>query len=191
MICDHLICVSSDRLFLDFLPRIFLILIGLIPVPGLLGIIFLLENFSRKKAQYHTPAKGGIRSKTKIKLNGYKSFLATAVCFSVFFISFVFPISQMLYWTLIFPKHLSDLNVLQLSFNTLLLVVLSCLVLTSFSFLSNYGNRISRSKLLDLLTTFSISGYAIPGIILAVAFITFVSFVDLHTGINIKSIFRQ
>ena len=74
-------------------------------------------------------------------------------------------------------------------FNTLLLVVLSCLVLTSFSFLSNYGNRISRSKLLELLTTFSISGYAIPGIILAVAFITFISFIDFHTGINIKSIF--
>ena len=151
--------------------------------------LFLLENFSRKKAQYHTPAKGGIRSKTKIKLNGFKSVLATAICFSVFFISFVFPISQMLYWTLKFPKHLSDLNVLQLSINTLLLVVLSCLILTSFSFISNYGNRISRSKLLELLTTFSISGYAIPGIILAVAFITFVSFVDLHTGINIKSIF--
>ena len=66
---------------------------------------------------------------------------------------------------------------------------MSCLLLTSFSFLSNYGNRISRSKLLELLTTFSISGYAIPGIILAVAFITFVSFIDFRTGINIKSIF--
>ena len=151
--------------------------------------LFLLENFSRKKAQYHTPTKGGVRSKTKIKLNGYKSFLATAVCFSVFFISFIFPVSQMLYWTLKFPKHLSDLNVLQLSFNTLLLVILSCIVLTSFAFISNYGNRISRSKFLELLTTFSISGYAIPGIILAVAFITFISLVDLNTGINVKSIF--
>jgi iron(III) transport system permease protein len=76
-----------------------------------------------------------------------------------------------------------------LSFNTLLLVFLSCLVLTSFAFISNYGNRISRSKFLELLTTFSISGYAIPGIILAVAFITFISLVDLNTGINLKSIF--
>ena len=31
---------------------------------------------------------------------------------------------------------------------------------------------------LEVLTTFSISGYAIPGIILAVAFISFVSWFD-------------
>jgi len=39
----------------------------------------------------------------------------------------------------------------------------------------NYGSRISKSKILNYLTIFSISGYAIPGVILAVAFITFFS----------------
>ena len=48
----------------------------------------------------------------------------------------------------------------------------------SFAFISNYGNRLSKSKFLEILTTFSISGYAIPGIILAVAFITFISWFD-------------
>ena len=57
----------------------------------------------------------------------------------------------------------------------MLLVVLTSLVLLFFSFLSNYGNRVTRSKLLKLLSTFSITGYAIPGVILAVAFITFFS----------------
>jgi iron(III) transport system permease protein len=46
------------------------------------------------------------------------------------------------------------------------------------AFISNYGNRVSKSRFLEALTTFSISGYAIPGIILAVAFITFVSWFD-------------
>ena len=30
--------------------------------------LFLLENLSRKKAQYHTPARGGVKKKKKIKL---------------------------------------------------------------------------------------------------------------------------
>jgi len=140
--------------------------------------LFILENLSRKKAQYHNPSKGGFKSKTLIYLKGYKSFLAFSFCMSVFFISFLFPVAQMLYWAIIFPKHFIDLNVSKLFLNTMLLVFLSSCVLIIFAFISNYGNRVSRSKFLELLTTFSISGYAIPGIILAVAFITFISWFD-------------
>ena len=84
----------------------------------------------------------------------------------------------MLYWTISFPKHLTDLNLVKLFSNTMLLVFLSSILLISLSFISNYGNRVTRSKLLNVLTTFSVSGYAIPGIILAVAFITFISWFD-------------
>ena len=156
--------------------------------------LFLLENFSRRKAQYHTPTKGGFKSKSKISLTGYKSFLAFFFCFVVFFMSFLFPVLQMFYWTIIFPKHFIDLKITELFFNTMLLVFLSSFVLISLAFISNYGNRVSKSKLLEMLTTFSISGYAIPGIILAVAFITFISWFDNNIinyfgDHNIKSIF--
>ena len=156
--------------------------------------LFILENFSRKKAQYHSPSKGGFKSKSIITLVGYKSLLGFSFCFFVFFISFLFPVLQMLYWTIIFPKHFIDLNVTELFINTILLVFLSSVVLILFAFISNYGNRVSKSKFLETLTTFSISGYAIPGIILAVAFITFISWFDNNImnffGINtIKSIF--
>jgi iron(III) transport system permease protein len=156
--------------------------------------LFVLENLSRKKAQYHSTSKGGFKSKTLTRLYGYKSVLALIFCFTIFFISFLFPVLQMLYWTIIFPKHLADLNLIELFFNTILLVFLSSIVLISLAFISNYGNRVSRSKFLEVLTTFSISGYAIPGIILAVAFITFISWFD-NNVINffgfstIKSIF--
>jgi len=156
--------------------------------------LFILENFSRKKAQYHSPSKGDFKSKSVITLTGYKSLLAFSFCFFVFFISFLFPVLQMLYWTIIFPKHFVDLDVIELLANTILLVFLSSVVLIFFAFISNYGNRVSKSKVLETLTTFSISGYAIPGIILAVAFITFISWLDNNVisyfGINsIKSIF--
>jgi len=140
--------------------------------------LFILEKLSRKKAQYHTPTKGGFKSKTTISLTGYKSFFAFSFCAIVFFISFLFPVLQMLYWTIIFPKHFIDLNVIELFLNTMLLVLLSSCLLISLAFISNYGNRVTRSKILEALTSFSISGYAIPGIILAVAFITFISWFD-------------
>ena len=156
--------------------------------------LFVLENFSRKKAQYHTPIKSGLKKGIPIKLIGKKSILAFFFCLIVFFLSFVFPVSQMLYWTISFPKHLADLDIIKLSLNTILLVFLSSIILISLSFISNYGNRVTRSKLLEGLTTFSISGYAIPGIILAIAFITFISWFDNNIvsffGIKtIKSIF--
>ena len=156
--------------------------------------LFILENLSRKKAQYHSPSKGGFKKKSLTNLYGLKAWLAFLFCFFVFFISFLFPVSQMLYWTIIFPKHLVDLNLVELFFNTIILVLLSSIVLIGFAFISNYGNRLSRSKFLEILTTFSISGYAIPGIILAVAFITFISWLDssiinLFEIKNVKSIF--
>ncbi|WP_435097932.1 ABC transporter permease [Candidatus Pelagibacter bacterium nBUS_27] len=156
--------------------------------------LFILENLSRKKAQYHSPSKGGFKKKSLTNLYGFKAWLAFSFCFLVFFISFLFPVSQMLYWTIIFPKHLADLNLVELFFNTIILVLLSSIVLIGFAFISNYGNRLSRSKFLEILTTFSISGYAIPGIILAVAFITFISWFDnsimnLFEIRNVKSIF--
>ncbi len=140
--------------------------------------LFVLENLSRRKAKYHFNTRGGFKQKEKFKLTGNKSFLAFIFCFFVFFVSFLFPLSQMLYWTLKFPENLFDLQIIDLLLNTLYLVFLSSLVLILFSLISNYGNRVSNNKTLNILSTLSISGYAIPGVILAIAFITFIAWFD-------------
>jgi len=140
--------------------------------------LFIIENLSRKKAKYHFNIKGGFKQKEKITLYGSKSFFAFIFCFFIFFISFLFPLSQMLYWTIKFPENLLDLQILTLLLNTLYLALLSSLVLIIFSLISNYGNRVTNNKTLKMLSTLSISGYAIPGVILAVAFITFIAWFD-------------
>ena len=140
--------------------------------------LFIIENLSRKKAKYHFNTRGGLKQKEKIKLYGSRSFLAFTFCFSIFFLSFLFPLSQMLYWTIKFPENLFDMQITNLLLNTLYLVLLSSLVLIFFSLISNYGNRVSKNKTLNTLSTLSISGYAIPGVILAIAFITFIAWFD-------------
>ena len=140
--------------------------------------LFVLEKLSRRKAKYHLNARGEFKQKEKFKLSGKNSFLAFIFCFFVFFMSFLFPLSQMLYWTIKFPENLFDIQIAGLLLNTLYLVLLSSLVLIIFSLISNYGNRVSNNKTLNILSTLSISGYAIPGIILAIAFITFIAWFD-------------
>ena len=140
--------------------------------------LFVLEKLSRRKAKYHLNARGEFKQKEKFKLSGKNSFLAFIFCFFVFFMSFLFPLSQMLYWTIKFPENLFDIQIAGLLLNTLYLVLLSSFVLIIFSLISNYGNRVSNNKTLNILSTLSISGYAIPGIILAIAFITFIAWFD-------------
>ena len=155
--------------------------------------LFFIENYSRGGAKYHQSSQG-FKQIPKIDLNGRKAFIVTIFCSILFLISFLFPTSQMAYWTFKFPKYFQDTNLWTLNFNTLTLVFLASLLLVSFSFLINFGNRISKSKFLDNLSLFSISGYAIPGVILAVAFITFFSWfsdflTDVFGFISIKKIF--
>ena len=100
----------------------------------------------------------------------------------------------MLYWTLKFPKYIKDIDFIELNLNTLFLVLLASFILIILSLLTNFGNRISKSKILEYLSFISISGYALPGVILAVAFITFFSwFSEIITSLtgfkNIKGVF--
>tara|TARA_B100000963_G_scaffold278918_1_gene247353 strand:+ start:1242 stop:2858 length:1617 start_codon:yes stop_codon:yes gene_type:complete len=137
-------------------------------------ILFSIEIYSRKDAKYHQPGRG-FKPITKIKLSGKKTIFPVTLCSFIVFVSFLFPVSQMLYWTIKFPKYFQDINIVEINLNTLLLVLLSSLFIVTVSLFINYGSRLSKSKILNFLTNFSISGYAIPGVILAVAFITFFS----------------
>ncbi len=150
--------------------------------------LFSIEIFSRKEARYHQPGRG-FKPITKIKLNGKKALIPFTICSVILFLSFLFPVSQMIYWTIKFPKYFQDLNIINLNLNTLRLVLLSGVTIVFVSLIINYGSRISKSKVLDYLTNFSVSGYAIPGVILAVAIITFFSNISdfLLENFNVKS----
>ena len=137
-------------------------------------LLFSIEIYSRKEAKYHQPGRG-YKSITKIKLTGKKSIIPVVICSLIFLLSFIFPVSQMIYWTMKFPKYFQDIDIFKINLNTLMLVGLASALIVLISLFINYGSRISKSKILNYLTTFSISGYAIPGVILAVSFITFFS----------------
>ena len=66
-----------------------------------------IEIYSRNEAKYHQPGRG-FKPINKIKLSGKKQ-LFHLICSIVFFISFIFPVSQMIYWTIKYPKYIQDM----------------------------------------------------------------------------------
>lgn len=129
------------------------------------------------------PTKG-YQTISKIKITGYKAYLASGFCFTLFLFSFVFPLSQMIFWIFKFPESLNFALILELTFNTMTVVILTTGILIMLAFFTNYGMRISNSKILNFITNFSVSGYAIPGVIMAVSLLSFITFVSNIFKIN-------
>ncbi len=150
-------------------------------------VFFIIEHFSRKNSKFHFLKNDGKNKKTK--LSGSKSFFAFFFCFSLFGISFIFPFSQMIYWSFKFPEYLKSLDILKLNFNTFILIFCTSTILILFSIIVNFGNRVLKNSFLNFLSNLSISGYAIPGIIISVSIISFISYLSSLLNINLKSLF--
>ena len=154
---------------------------------GVVLIFLMVEKLSRKTSKFHKLSNDAIVKKTK--LSGVTGFFAFLFCFLLFLFSFLFPFSQMLFWSIKFPEYYTNLNLFNLNFNTFCLIFCTSSLLILFSFITNFGNRNIKSKFLNLVSNLSISGYAIPGIIISVSIITFISFLSNYLGINIKTVF--
>ena len=152
-------------------------------------LFFTIEYFSRNKAKYHENNKDSFKQKKPVKLLGINAILASIFCNSLFFFSFIFPISLMLFWFLKFPNFFSFNEFLKLNINTFILVFFSCIFLIFVSLFNNFTNRIINTKLLNAINIISVSGYAIPGVILSLALMNFFSFISYITNFNIKELF--
>ncbi len=150
-------------------------------------VFFTIENLSRKKSKFHL-LKNDRRNK-KTDLSGKKKFFAFLFCLSLFTVSFIFPFSQMIYWSIKFPEYFENLNILKLNLNTFLIIFCTASLIIAFSLISNFGNRVFKNKLLSSFSNLSISGYAIPGIIISVSIISFLSLISGISNLNLKTLF--
>lgn len=150
--------------------------------------LFLTEQISRKNARYNYNSEKFVEKNFK-KLKGSKAFLAFTFCSILFTLSFIFPLGQMLYWSIKFPEYYESLELFKLNVNTFILIFFSSVLLIVFAFFVNYSLRSTQSKFLSILSNLTISGYAIPGIILSIALISFFSSISQLINLNLKSVF--
>ena len=151
--------------------------------------LFVLESFFRKNMKFHNSTSSLKRKNEKINLKGKKRILAFLFCFPIFFFSFLFPLFQMLFWSLTFPNSFDFLEVISMNFNSIKLIFFASTVIIFLSFFVNFGTRVLKSNVLSFFSNLSIAGYAIPGIVISVAIITFFSLIDNLLHLSIKSYF--
>ena len=151
-------------------------------------LLFCVEFLSRKKARYHISSKEDYKMRRLKKLSNVEGILASTFCFLIFFFSFLFPVILMVFWTQRYPEYINISEFFSLNLNTIYLVIISSIVILITSFISNFSNRVSNKKSLKFINIFSISGYAIPGIILALALMSFSSWITDLTNINFKNL---
>ena len=152
-------------------------------------LFFLIENTFQKRKRFHDINNSQIKNNNISTLSGWKSLFAFTFCLTLFLASFAFPIMQMLFWSL---KHFHYFNlkeIMILNYNTFLLILVTSLILISFAFFCNFGNRMLKNKFLNFISNLSIAGYAIPGLLIAIAVITFFSSLSNLLNINIKNLF--
>ncbi|MBS91625.1 MAG: iron ABC transporter [Rickettsiales bacterium] len=150
---------------------------------------FCIESLSSKESKYHLSSNSSTKQKELICLKGSKSIYAFSFCSLVFFFSFLFPMFQMSFWAFKFPEHYENLDLVKLNFNTLKVIILTSIIIIFFSFFTNFCIRILKKRSLKLFASLSISGYAIPGILISVSTITFFSMLNELFEINLKSFF--
>ena len=152
-------------------------------------VFFVLEGLSRRNIKFFNVNNSFKTKNKKTQLVGLKKLLAFIFCFLLFLISFLFPFIQMLLWAFTYTDYFSTEKILKLNINSIKLIVVSSLVIISLSLIVNFGARILKSKVLQFFSSLSISGYAIPGIVISVSVISLFSLIDKTFSLSLKNYF--
>lgn len=142
------------------------------------AIFLLVERLERNKLDY-SYAGSTFKPINKIKLTGWKNYLAFIFCFVPLFLGFLLPILEISNWAINYTSEsFFSNNFLSSFFNTIFLGILAGIICTSFAFLFNFLKRFERGAFLKTISFVLSLGYAIPGLVLAVGIIQFFSMLD-------------
>ncbi|WDP87492.1 MAG: iron ABC transporter permease [Desulfobacter sp.] len=146
--------------------------------------IFMAEAYVRKKQQFFNT--GGHQASERAPLNGIKAVLACSYCGFVFLMAFVIPVLQLAVWTVkAFIIEISSHYFRQLS-NTFILGFMGMGFTMFVAVVLAYSNRSMNDAKTSVAAKLSLSGYALPGPVLAVGIISVVGFADnaILSGLN-------
>ncbi len=147
-----------------------------------LFLLILLERFQRRNTNYKSSGKD-FKPISKIKLKGFKNFLAFFACFLPFFLGFLLPFVQLVYWFLISYKDIIDEDFINLLLKTLQLGILSSILITFIALLLTYSLRVNKDKLSASSVQISKLGYSIPGAVVAVGILSFLGILNNYLNI--------
>ena len=150
---------------------------------------FGLESISRKNIKFFNSNNSFNKKNKKVLLSGYKGFFAFFFCFFLFSTSFLFPLVLMLKWSFMNSSYLDLNQILQLNYNSIKLIFLSSIFIILTSLIVTFSGRVLKSKILSFFSSLSISGYAMPGIVVSVSVISLFSLIDSFLDMNLRGYF--
>ncbi len=150
---------------------------------------FGLESISRKNIKFFNSNNSFNKKNKKVLLSGYKGFFAFFFCFFLFSTSFLFPLVLMLKWSFMNSSYLDLNQILQLNYNSIKLIILSSIFIILTSLIVTFSGRVLKSKILSFFSSLSISGYAMPGIVVSVSVISLFSLIDSFLDMNLRGYF--
>ncbi len=128
--------------------------------------VILAERYSRKAVRYQYPVKP--RKNRYYQLSGPKAVLAVFACGAPILLGFIIPSYQLGIWTLQTAPEIIDMSFLVLFTNTVLLAAMVTVAVIVLGTLLAYGKRVGTHPFISHAVNFSATGYAVPGIIIAV-----------------------
>ena len=144
--------------------------------------ILYIEKRNRSNAQYIEKLDKQSSNK-KNKLNGLKSLFAIKLCLIPLSLGFLFPVLRLVYWVFLSKDYFLQLNILKLSFNTLLLSSLTCVCTVVISTLLVFSTKYFKNSFVMLTNKIAILGYSTPGAVIAMGLLILVGYISTLTGI--------
>lgn len=146
----------------------------------MLVVIFLLisaERYSRRKQKLFTQnVTADKREKMPIK-GGYK-FFATLGCWGLFTLAFLAPFGQLLVYVWDYHSHHLAFDFADHSFNSVYVSALAALIAFGIALLLNFYCRLAKTPVSHVPLRLASLGYAVPGTVLAIGVLIFLTSVD-------------
>jgi len=152
-------------------------LAGLLAMVALVAL--LLERSQRGRTRYHE-AGGRSPGLPRVRLEGRRKWLATALCGLVIAAALVLPLTQLLAWAAVELGRMSPNSArvyLELALNSLFLATLAAAVAVLMAIVLSSGVRIG-GRVARVVATLATTGYAIPGPVLAVGILLTLTPID-------------
>lgn len=140
-------------------------------------IVVLVEQQMRNKMQFHQVGKMSLES-NRIRLNGWKKWMASTVLMALIMIAFIIPCLQLITWSMESIAVELDSRYIGLLFRSLFFSAMAAAVITALGLLLAYIQRQHSDHLTKWIIRLSTMGYALPGTVLAVGIVIIINFAD-------------
>ena len=129
----------------------------------------IAERTSRPKGNYSQQSQH--KDVPRLRLTGFKGWLAFAGAFAFFAVAFLIPVAQLGWWSLLSLSELDPLY-FELVWHSISLATLITIVTVVTALLLTVTNRWQRSKMSAVRLQLAKLGFAVPGTVLAAGMVT-------------------